>query len=213
MDETPGEGAGKAERRVLIEIEGPRGSGKSALITALCAGIGRPDPRFVSAAAAEEERAGSGWLLGALMRGSNEPMPARESLFLYCARTAARARVISGLRAPDVAVLSDRLSLSLYVRASLAGIAPSDAWPLVRLTLHDVTPDLTVLLDTDYATHLQRLKRQGREPQAEPGFQADRACFARAYEEMPTAKVCVDTTNMTAEEVRDTVLRELPLTR
>lgn len=213
MDETEGEGTGKAEWRVLIEIEGPRGVGKSTLIAALCAGTGRPGQHFVGAATAEEERADPGWFLGTLMRGHDEPMPARESLFLYCARTAARARVISSLRAPGVGVLSDRLGLSLYVQARLAGIASADAWPLVRMALHEVTPDYTVLLDADYATHLQRLKEQGREPQAEPDFEAHRDYFAQAYESVPTAKVRVDTTGMTVQEVRAVILRELPLHR
>lgn len=213
MDEAEGEGAGKAERRVLIEIEGPRGAGKSTLIAALCAGTGRPDLRFLSAAAAEEERADPGWFLGVLMRGHDKPIPARESLFLYCARTAARARVISSLQAPGAAVLSDRLSLSLYVQARLAEIASADAWPLVRLALREVTPDWTVLLDADYATHLQRLKRQEREPQSEPDFQAHRGYFAQAYKAVPTAKVRIDTTGMTAQEVRAAVLGKLPFHR
>lgn len=198
---------------MLIEVEGPRGSGKSTLIAALCAAADGLDLRFESAAAAEEEHADPGWFLGTLMRGQDEPMPARESLFLYCARAAARARVISSLRAPGICVLSDRLSLSLYVQARLAGIASPDAWQLVRLTLHEVTPDYIVLLDADYATHLQRLQAQAREPQAEEEFQAHHDYFAQAYEAVPTAKVRVDTIGRTEHEVRADVLRELPLRR
>lgn len=198
---------------MLIEIEGVRGAGKSTLIAGLCAGTGTPDWRFVSAAATEEELAGPGWSLGAFMRGLDEPVPAPESLFLYGARTAARARLISALRAPGTVVLSDRLSLSLYVQARLAGLANPDAWALVRLALQDAVPACTVLLDADYQTHLQRLKDEGREPQSEPDFQTHRAAFAQAFQTTTATRVRVDTTSMAADQVRGSVLAALPLSR
>lgn len=198
---------------MLIEIEGVRGAGKSTLIAALC-GAGRPGVRFVNAAAAEEELADSGWSLGAFMRGLDEPVPAPESLFLYCARTAARARLISTLRTPPgVPVLSDRLSLSLYVQARLAGLAGAEAWALVRLALQDVTPDCTVLLDADYQSHLERLKGDGRVPQADPDFQAHRDAFAQAFRTTETTKIRIDTAGMAAGQVRASVLAALPLAR
>jgi thymidylate kinase len=196
---------------VLIEIEGTRGSGKSTLIANLCAGAASEKPRSISAAAAEQQINDPGWLVGVFMRGLQEPIPTLESFFLYCARTAARARVISDLLAPDVAVFSDRLSLSLYVQARFAGITPTDAQLLVRLVLRGVEPDWTVLLDADYPTHHRRLRGQGREPQPEPEFQAGRAYFAQAYEAVTTARFCVDTTGMTMPAVHDAVLSKLPL--
>jgi thymidylate kinase len=202
----------KTKRRMLIEIEGPRGAGKSTLIENLCsANACSSTQRFISAAALEQRGTEPGWLIGALMRSLNEPLEGREAVFLYCARTAARARVIRGLLAPGTVVLSDRLCLSLHVQASLSGISPADVRTLMRLTMHEVEPDYTVLLDTDYAAHHRRLTGQGRDPQPELDFCESRARFTHAYGHLTRPKLYVSTADMTPQEVQAAVVGGLRL--
>jgi dTMP kinase len=198
---------------MLIEIEGPRGAGKSTLIEKLGADAHNSQPPFIDSRALEQCNSDPGWLVGELMRGLGQPLPPREAVFLYCARTAARVRVISELVAPGSMVLSDRLRLSLYVQARLAGIAATDARTLMRLALHGVEPDCTVLLDTDYTSHHQRLAEQGREAQPEPEFQATRDHFAHAYRQVTGPKLCINTASMTLQGVQAAVLGWLPLSR
>jgi thymidylate kinase len=201
---------GKAERRMLIEIEGPRGAGKSTLIENLCADASSPEQRFINAAAIERYDTDPGWLVGALMRSFNQQLEAYEAVFLYCARTAARVRIVRGLLKPDTIVLSDRLRLSLCVQARLVGINPADMRTLIRLTMSEVKPDYTILLDTDYAAHHRRFTAQAREPQPEPDFDETRAHFTHAYQRFAGPKLRINTADMSPQEVRKAVLAGLP---
>jgi thymidylate kinase len=193
---------------MLVEVEGPRGAGKSTLITSLCA-AGVEGMTFMAAAAAEENSTSSGWLLGAFMRTVAEPLPVREAVFMYGARTAARARISRSLQTQGVVVLSDRFSLSLHVEARLAGATQDEAQALVRMALGEAAPDMTILLDVGYQGHSARLVLEGREPQEAPEFLAHQAQFAQAYESVSTAKARIDTSGLTPAEVQATVIREL----
>lgn len=196
---------------MLIEIEGPRGAGKSTLIENLCADLGNSEHPFIDAAVVEQRDTDPGWLVGALMRSFHQPLAAHEAVFLYCARTAARARTIRRLLAPGTIVLSDRLRLSLQVQVCLAGITADNARTLIRLAMHEIEPDYTVLLDVDYAGHYRRITEQGREPQAKSDFQETRAHFTHAYRHIMTPKLCLNTADMTAQEVQGAVLGGLAL--
>ncbi len=193
---------------MLVEVEGPRGAGKSTLIASLCA-TGAEGMTFTAAAAAEEDSTSSGWLLGAFMRAVPEPLPVREAVFMYGARTAARAQAVSSLQAQGTVVLSDRLSLSLHVEARLAGATHDEARALVRMALGETAPDMTILLDVTHQVHSARMADEGREPQAAPEFLAHQEQFAQAYDSVSTAKARIDTSGLTTTEVQAAVLRVL----
>src|SRR5690606_28799038 len=80
------QGAGAAQRCMLIEIEGPSGAGKSSLIRRLCTAAQFAHRPVVNLADREKVTTDPGWRVGDLMRGIGQRLDPLEAVFLYCAR-------------------------------------------------------------------------------------------------------------------------------
>lgn len=195
---------------MLIEIEGPSGAGKTSLIARLrtvpqFAGRSVPDVGEIEAATGD-----LGWRVGAFMRGYDQPIDPTEAVFLYCARTAARARLALTANDSPAVVLCDRLLLSLQVQARLAGISSPTAEQLADLAVRGIRPDLTILLDVNYPIHCRRLAGRGQPAQPEITFHRTREIFAECYEQHPGPKLQIDTTSLAPDEVLARVSERLP---
>lgn len=193
---------------MLIEIEGPSGAGKTTLVTSL-----RTDPLLanrpvIDAARLEHDINDIGWRLGELMRQQDRPIDSIERVLLYCARTAARARLALSY-GNDVLVLCDRLRLSLQVATCSAGLPEPTRAQLVDLALRGIQPDLVILLDVSHPTHRRRLARRGHQSEPAPTFDRSRRLFASALEQHAGPKCLVDTTCLTPEQVRRTAIQHL----
>ncbi|MBI1758781.1 MAG: hypothetical protein HYR62_06105 [Actinobacteria bacterium] len=199
---------------MLIEIDGPSGAGKTSLVSSL-----RTDRQFagrpvVDVADVERATGDLGWRTGALMRETNRgdgPIDPVEAVFLYCARTAARARLVAGLNNDRTVLLCDRLRLSLDVQARLAGLAPPHARSAVDLAVRQVRPDLLVLLDVTHPVHAHRLAARGHTAQSEITFGLIRSHFAAAFAQFTGTKLRIDTTRLSSDDVHRAVLQQLPL--
>lgn len=212
MASPPGQGSWKAERRMLIEIEGPSGAGKTSLVRALSTALGG-GRTVVDVAAREHELGGHAWLLGEFMRGLAVPLDHPEALFAYCARAAARARIIADLGSEDTLLLCDRLRMSLHVQAGLAGLDRPDAEALVRLASDGIEVTHTVLLDIDHQTHCNRLGADGRTPLGGHAFDDIRQRFHTAYHHVDGAKIRINTAAVAHRDVQASILLMLGASR
>lgn len=193
---------------MLIEIEGPSGAGKTTLVTSL-----RTDPLLanrtvIDAARLEHNTNDIGWRLGELMRQHDHPIDSIERVLLYCARTAARARLALS-HDNAVVVLCDRLRLSLHVATYCAGLPEATRAQMVDLALRGIQPDLVILLDVSHPTHRRRLARRGHQPEPSATFDQSRQLFASAFEQHAGSKSLVDTTRLTPEQVHRAAIQHL----
>lgn len=196
---------------MLIEIEGPSGAGKTSLAKSLCDRSDHLARAVIDIASQEELRPHDlAWTLGSFMRGRDMPVEPLEATFLYGARTAARARLVTELCDEGILIL-DRFRFSLYVTARRAGLAPGTTGAFVDLATRGLVPDYTVLLDVDYETHCHRLTKRGHLPMAVPEFEPARTLFWDAYTSAPAPKLCLDTSALNAQEVQAAVLAHLPI--
>lgn len=193
---------------MLIEVEGPSGAGKTSLIQALCATL-RESHAVIDVAAWEHKLGGHGWQLGEFMRQLHLPLDHPEALFVYCARAAARARIIADLDNGRTLLLCDRLRLSLHVQAALSGLDWPEAAALVRWATSGVEVKYTVLLDIDYPTHSSRLFADGRCPVGEAAFDVVRQRFDTAYRQIDAPKAKINTAAMTVRQVEASILSML----
>jgi thymidylate kinase len=197
---------------MLIEIEGPSGAGKTTLIASLCTDRHLAGRVVIDAASLERTTDDIGWRLGELMRQHGHPIDPVEQVLLYCARTAARARL--ALSHDDQAmVLCDRLRLSLQVATHHVQLSEPVRELLVDLALRQVQPDLVVLLDVSYPAHRRRLAKRGHHPEPARSFDVTRRLFTSAFGQHTGAKRLVDTTHLTPDQVCSTVVPYLLSTR
>lgn len=196
---------------MLIEIEGPSGAGKTSLVATLCANP-RLGGQTIVNADLERVTGDIGWQLGELMRHQDRPIEPVEKVFLYCARTAARARLV--LAHDDRAVvLCDRLRLSLQVATRRAGLPEAACQLLVDLALRGVQPDIVILLDVSHRAHSRRLAARGNDPEPARAFELTRRLFTAAYERHVGPKALIDTTELTPDQVGSAVAGHLSPTR
>jgi thymidylate kinase len=195
---------------MLIEVEGPSGAGKTSLIQALSTTLAGSHT-VIDVAAREHKLGGHAWQLGEFMRHLIPPLDHPEALFVYCARAAARARLIADLDSERVLLLCDRLRLSLHVQAGLAGLDWPDAEALARLTFKEVAVKHTVLLDIDHQSHYDRLTADGRNPAGVTAFDDVRQHFHTAYRRVDATKTKIYTASISLREVEASILSILEI--
>lgn len=195
---------GKAERLVLIVVEGPPGAGKSSLGALLPNAVRVCESSTPSPAPclAEFTRAHSGCF---------DPI---ERLLLYTARTAVKARAASGLLANGTpVVVVDRFETSLHVLGTVTlGLSPELVSSLVSPHItRNLRPDLTIFLDCGYSTYRERIGGRGSTYLDIVEHQRQRDGFHRSFEQMETHSAWIDTTNLTLAQLGQVVRNRVPV--
>lgn len=203
------QGAGAAQRCMLIEIEGPSGAGKSSLIRRLCTAAQFAHRPVVNLADREKVTTDPGWRVGDLMRGIGQRLDPLEAVFLYCARVAARARLVRAVHDDQAVLLCDRFRLSLQVQIRLAGTPDVIGEHLRDLAVRNLQPDLLVFLDVSYPVHCLRLAGRGHPAQPVQRFTRIRELFAEGFQQHPGPKIWIDTTDLAPDEVCAMTILEL----
>jgi thymidylate kinase len=195
---------GKAERLVLIVMEGPPGAGKSSLATLL--------PNAVRVCESSTPSPAS--CLAEFTRTHSDCFDPIERFLLYTARTAIKARAASDLLAKGTSVVVvDRFETSLQVLGTVTlGLAPELVTSLVSPYItRALRPDLTIFLDCSYTAYRERVGRRGSSPLDITEYQRQRDGFRRCFEQMDTHSAWIDTTNLTLAELGQVLRNRVPV--
>lgn len=155
--------ANKATRGRFITFEGGEGSGKSTQIKML---VDRLNAAKLSAIATREPggSAGAEIVRHLVLSGIGKMLgPEAESLLFAAARDDHVNQVIEPALAKGTWVLCDRFTDSTRVyQGELGKVDPKLIRAMERVTIGDLKPDLTLILDVPVAVGLQRaIKRRG----------------------------------------------------
>jgi len=140
----------------FITIEGGEGSGKSTQIAMLKAAL---EKKGVSHLITREPggEAGAEAIRALLVTGDKDRWdPLAETLLFYAARVQHLSRLIAPALAEGKLVLCDRFADSTRVYQGSKGISPAFIEALHALTLGNVSPDITLILDIDPVEGLKR---------------------------------------------------------
>ncbi len=149
---------------MFITLEGPDGSGKSMQIPMLAEFIRQRGYEVLTT------REPGGTSIGdqirqVIMKLGNTSMQPRTEILLFCA---ARAQIVEEVLKPALArgvvVISDRYADSTLAYQGYGhGIDLEELKRLMKFVTGGLTPDLTLLLDVDASTGLQRRQSSGGE--------------------------------------------------
>jgi thymidylate kinase len=194
---------GKAERIMLIVVEGPPGVGKTTVAQTL------PGGTYVS----EYDDLSPARCLADFTRSHGTCLDSTELFLLYAARTAVKARAAARNAANSGMVVVDRFHASLYVFGTVTlGLDMQFVMALVasgHLT-RGLAPDLTISLDCRYQTYQDRAERRGDDAPLDANtYELQRAAFRRYFDHAAPPGVWVDTSDLTPEQVNQAVLAHL----
>jgi len=193
-----------APRGVFITFEGGEGAGKSTQIARLAATLRAGSGREVVTTREPGGTPRAEHYREALLRGVAKPYgPFAEALMF----AAARIDHVDGLIRPALArgaiVLCDRFADSTRAyQGAAGGLDPALIASLERVTLQDLRPDLTLILDLPAAAGLARARRRG-EAEAPDRFEAEALGF---HERLRSAFLAI----AAAEPVRCRVIDASP---
>ncbi len=171
-----------APRGVFITFEGGEGAGKSTQIARLAATLRAGSGREVVTTREPGGTPRAESYREALLRGVAKPFgPFAEALIF----AAARIDHVDGLIRPALArgaiVLCDRFADSTRAyQGAAGGLDPALIASLERVTIQDVRPDLTLILDLPAQAGLARARRRGEgqgEGEAPDRFEAEALGF------------------------------------
>lgn len=141
----------------FVVLEGPEGAGKTSVARALAARLADTGREAVLT------REPGGTVLGEQLRrvlleaGGRAILPATEALLFAAARAQHVSEVIGPALARGAVVVCDRfVDSSLAYQAGGLGLPLSEVRAIQRLAVHEVRPDLRVLLDLPVADGLAR---------------------------------------------------------
>lgn len=152
----------------FITIEGGEGSGKSTQIALLKSALEKAKiPHLITREPGGEK--GAEDIRALLVTGDKHRWdPMAETLLFYAARVQHIARLVEPALAEGKLVVCDRFADSTRVYQGSKGISAAFIEALHRLTLGNVLPDLTFILDIDPQEGLKRAhSRQGSETRFE----------------------------------------------
>jgi thymidylate kinase len=193
---------GKAERIMLIVVEGPPGAGKTTVAQTL------PHGTYVS----EYDNSSPARCLADFTRNHGACLDATELFLLYAARTAIKARA-ARRTANGGMVVVDRFHASLYVLGTVTlGLDMQFVMALLangHLT-RGLAPDLTISLDCRYQTYRDRAERRGDDATLDAStYELQRAAFQRYFDHAEAPRAWIDTSDLTPDQVNQAVLAHL----
>jgi dTMP kinase len=208
-----GKGFGQAQRLVLIVVEGVSGAGKSTLVNRLTVRLRAAGQTVVDLAEREATTIDPAWRLGDLMRTATTPLDPTEAALLYATRTMGRDRLARTqlVAHPSSVVMADRFDWSLAAQLRLAGLAEDVQRVLLALVTQALTPRLAILLEIDFAEHVQRLRQRHHHPLNETEFHALQHAFRQDYDRCPWPRLQIDSTSLTPAEVEARAFQEINL--
>lgn len=201
MSESPAQGHAPRERGCFITLEGGEGVGKSTQISHLLSNLRRAG---IGAIGTREPGGSPGAeiLRKALLSGCVEPLgPAAEAILFSAARIDHIDKTIEPALAAGTWVICDRFADSTTVYQGARGqLDPRFLRALERVTLGEVRPDLTLILDLPAAEGLARARQRLREGENADRFESEdvqfhedlRAAFLAIAAADPTRCVVID---------------------
>lgn len=152
-----------APRGVFITFEGGEGAGKSTQIARLAEALRSAGGREIVTTREPGGTPRAEELRAALLRGVAKPYgPFAEALMFAAARIDHIEGLIRPALARDAIVLCDRFSDSTRAyQGAAGGLEPGLIASLERVTLGDLHPDLTLILDLPPEAGLARAQRRG----------------------------------------------------
>ncbi|WP_232630997.1 dTMP kinase [Methylobacterium sp. Leaf118] len=159
-----------APRGVFITFEGGEGAGKSTQIARLAAALRAASGREVVVTREPGGTARAEAYREALLRGVAKPFgPFAEALVFAAARIDHVDALIRPALARGAVVLCDRFADSTRAyQGAAGGLDPALIASLERVTLGDLAPDLTLILDVPAQAGLARARRRSGEETGAP---------------------------------------------
>lgn len=201
----------------FITFEGTDGSGKTTQMRLLAEYL-----RTLNYTAIETQEPG-GTEIGRRIRGilldpaSSRMCPVAEMLLYFAARAQNFDEIILPQWQAGAVVLSDRFTDStLAYQGEGRGLGPDVVMQLHRLACHGIDPDLTVYIDIDLETGLERARRNSNdrlEQETAAFHERVRSAYLKLAEENPQRIKVVDGRGnvlQVAERVREVVRKILP---
>ncbi|MEJ0094733.1 MAG: dTMP kinase [Methylocella sp.] len=178
MNEKPAPNNAPRSRGMLITLEGGEGAGKSTQISHLSQNLRKAGIEVV----ATREPGGSEGaeiLRNVLLSGVVKPLgPVAEAILFAAARTDHIDKTIEPALAAGKWVISDRFADSTRAyQGGLGQIDPRFLRALERVTLGDLRPDLTLILDLPVEEGLLRAARRRKPGEAIDRFESENLQF------------------------------------
>lgn len=143
----------------FITLEGGEGAGKSTLLTALAKRL-RAQGRDVVATREPGGSPGAEAIRALLLDANAKWSPTEEALLLAAARRNHLAHTILPALERGAWVLSDRYYDSTRAYQVAGGGLPAEALETLNTLIDALKPDLTLVLDIDYATGVARARER-----------------------------------------------------
>jgi dTMP kinase len=160
------EGAVRTKRGWFITLEGPEGSGKSTQLRLL--GKRLRGARYDVLETAEPGGTAIGMQIRRVLLDANnqELCPTAELLLMFAARAQNVDQCILPALAAGRVVVSDRFTDSTLVYQGAArGLGAEVVYDLDRIACRGLVPDLTLIIDIDIDTGLERARRRNQRTQ------------------------------------------------